>query len=369
MSKKQHTDTAQNILAMLAIGLTLFGLLMIASAGAIYSETRFGSQWFFVIRQAIGAGLGFAVLLVVRQIDYHVWQRLAVPAMMVATALLIILLVPGVSTEVYGAKRWLEVGPVSFQPSELMKIALIFYLAALFAGKTRAALRDVYEGLVPFLAVVGGVSFLIVSQPDVGTLGVMIIVAGVMFFVAGARLTHLAALALGGVVALGALIKAAPYRMERFMTFLDPSRDPQGAGYQVIQGLIAVGSGSVWGRGFGHSLQKFNYLPEPVGDSIFAVIAEELGFVGTTLLLLAFATFAYYGYRTALRAPDMFGRLVATGITTWIVVQAFFNIAATVALMPLTGIPLPFISYGSTALVITLSAVGVLLNIAARSRA
>ncbi len=368
MKQKKNTTTEKTLFS-LAIGLTLFGLLMIASAGAAYSETRFGNQWFFVVRQSIAAGLGIGALLIVRHIDYHIWQRLSSLALLVSVALLVILLIPGVSSEVYGAKRWLAIGPISFQPSEIMKIALIFYLATLFSRKTRADVRDIYEGLIPFIGIIFGVSFLLVLQPDVGTLGVMVFVAGAIFFVAGARISHLMALAAAGIGALFILIKSAPYRMERFTTFLDPSIDPQGSGYQVIQALIAVGSGSLIGRGFGHSVQKFNYLPEPVGDSIYAVIAEELGFIGAVAVLFAIAAFAYFGYRCAMRAPDMFGRLVATGITTWIVVQAFFNIAAITALMPLTGIPLPFISYGSTALVLTLFSVGVLLNIAQQEKA
>ncbi len=366
--KKQNIRTMEKVLLAMTVGLTLFGLLMITSAGAVYSETRFGSQWFFVLRQAIAAGIGFVGLLIVRRIDYHVWQRLAVVSFIVAVGLLLLLFVPGLGTEVYGARRWLSFGPISFQPAELMKITLIFYLAAFFAARSRRHIRDIYEGLMPFLVTIGIVSFLLISQPDVGTLGLMLLVAVAVFFVAGARLTHLSTLGLAGIVALVALIKAAPYRMERFTTFLHPTLDPQGAGYQVMQALIAVGSGGIFGRGFGHSLQKFNYLPEPVGDSIFAVIAEEWGFVGAIGIVGMFVAIGFVGYRIALRAPDTFGRLVAVGITTWIVLQAFFNIAAITALMPLTGIPLPLISYGSTSLVVTLVAIGVLLNIARHAR-
>ncbi len=366
--KKHNTQKMERALFAMTISLTLFGLLMIASAGAVYSETRFGSQWFFVLRQAIAAGIGFVGLFIVRRIDYHVWQRLAVVSFIVAVGLLLLLFVPGLGVEVYGARRWLAFGPISFQPAELMKITLIFYLAAFFAARSRKHIRDVYEGLMPFLVAIGVVSFLLISQPDVGTLGLILMIAVAIFFVAGARMTHIIALGIAGVMALFALIKAAPYRMERFTTFLHPTLDPHGAGYQVMQALIAVGSGGLFGRGFGHSLQKFNYLPEPVGDSIFAVIAEEWGFIGALGVVCMFIIIGFIGYRIALRAPDAFGRLVAVGITTWIVLQAFFNIAAITALMPLTGIPLPLISYGSTALVITLVAIGVLLNIAQHAR-
>ncbi len=362
-----RSETVEKVLLGVTLTLLAFGLIMIASGGALYAATRFESTWFFVQRQAIAAAIGIGALFILRRIDYHVWQRVATVVMLIATVLLIALLIPGVAQEVYGAKRWLTVGPLSLQPAELMKVALIFYLAALFAARIKAV-RDFYEGLLPFTFVVGGVGFLLVLQPDVGTLCVMAVIAGTMFFVAGARIQHIAILIGAGLAALAALIALAPYRLQRFMTFLDPAADPQGAGYQVLQGLIAIGAGGVVGRGLGHGLQKFHYLPEPVGDSIFAVIAEEWGFVGTVAFLGLFALFAYCGYTAARRAPDMFGRLVAVGITTWIMVQAFFNIAAMTALMPLTGIPLPLISYGSTALVVTLAAIGILLNIARQAR-
>ncbi len=357
----------QRVLLVLTITLVLFGLLMIASAGALYSETRFGSTWFFVLRQSIGVVIGIGALLVVRRIDYHIYERFAVPILLLATALLIVLLIPGVSQEVYGAKRWLALGPVTIQPSEIMKLALIFYLSAFFASRQKT-MNDLYETLLPLIVIMGGIGFLILAQPDMGTLGVMVIIAGTLFFTAGGGLLYI----IGGIVAaaagVAALIASAPYRLQRLTTFLDPYSDPTGTGYQVLQGLIAIGAGGVFGRGFGHGLQKFNYLPEPVGDSIFAVIAEEWGFIGATILLLLFALFAYCGYRIARTAADTFGRLVAVGITTWILTQAFFNIAAVTALMPLTGIPLPLISYGSTALVVTLCGIGVLLNIGSTTR-
>jgi cell division protein FtsW len=210
---------------------------------------------------------------------------------------------------------------------------------------------------------VGIVVGLIVLEPDIGTMLVLASIATVMFFIGGSRLRYIGATAASGLVVLWVLIKAAPYRAQRFLAFLDPSVDAKGISYQINQALLAIGSGGWWGRGFGQSLQKHSYLPEPIGDSIFAIVAEEMGFVRVCLILLLFLLFAYRGFKIARNAPDTFGKLVAGGITAWLVLQALINIGGISALIPLTGIPLTFISYGSTALTISLAAVGILLNI------
>lgn len=367
----KRTTTAAGdaaIITGIAVCLTLFGLLMLASAGVAYGDTRFDHGYFFVIRQAVGAGIGVVGLLLARRVDYHVYQRLALPGFAVAIVLMLCVFVPGLGQTVYGATRWVAFGSFSFQPSEVLKICMVLFLAAWCARRSVAALRDPYEGLLPFLVLLGALGALIVLQPDVGTLGVVVLTATAVYFTAGARLTHLAGLALAGLAVVMLLIHAEPYRLNRLLVFLHPETDPQGIGYQVSQALIAVGSGGPIGRGIGHSMQKFNYLPEPVGDSIFAVIAEEIGFLGSAAVVVVFAALAYYGYRTAMRAPDTFGRLVAVGITTWITVQAAINIGAVTALIPLTGIPLPFISFGSTSLVVLLASVGILCNIAQQGR-
>ncbi len=362
------SEKLERKILFLTILLVLFGLVALSSAGAVYAYTRFDDQYYFVKNQLIGAGVGFALLFLLRRIDYHFWKKVNVPMFLAALLFLVLIFVPGVGFSVYGATRWIQLGPISFQPSELVKLALAVYLAAFFAAKNRWQITDFYEGLVPFVSVVALVSFLIIKQPDVGTLGVIVFIAGSIFFLAGARLSHLLLLLGGALIALAALIWAAPYRLARLSVFLNPDIDPQGIGYQVNQALIAVGAGGPWGRGLGYGLQKFSYLPEPVGDTIFAVIAEELGFIGSVLLLTAFAAFVFYAYRVAMNAPDVFGRLLAAGIASWIGIQAVINIAANVSLMPLTGIPLPFVSFGSTSLVITLAAVGILLNIAQQRR-
>jgi cell division protein FtsW len=261
-----------------------------------------------------------------------------------------------------------EIGPISFQPSEVMKLAIILYLAAWFSERGKKWNADTFEGLVPFLAVIGLVSFLIYQQPDAGTLGLIYLISIAMFFASGARLAHIFGLITAGLLGLAFLIKVAPYRLQRFLVFLNPDYDPLGHGYQLNQALYALGSGGILGLGLGQSRQKFNYLPEPVTDSIFAVLGEELGFIGTTLLITAFLLIAWRGLRIARRAPDEFGRLIAIGIVSWIFIQAFVNMAAISGAIPLTGIPLPFVSYGGTSLAVLLSGVGILLNISKQAK-
>ncbi|MEK7494770.1 MAG: putative peptidoglycan glycosyltransferase FtsW, partial [Patescibacteria group bacterium] len=274
---------------------------------------------------------------------------------------------PGFGTSVYGATRWVALGPISFQPSEVMKLAIILYLAAWLSEKGYEKTADLIEGLVPFLVLMCIVGFLIIKQPDTGTLGLIFLISLSIFFASGAKLSHIFSLFGAGLVFLAILIKMAPYRMQRFLVFINPEHDPQGSGYQITQALLAIGSGGLFGIGLGQSRQKFNYLPEPVTDSIFAVLGEEFGLIGGLVVICLFLFMAWRGLRIAKGAPDGFGRLLAVGIVSWIVGQAFINIAAISGIVPLTGIPLPFISYGGTSLAVLLAAMGILLNISKQS--
>lgn len=349
--------------------LILFGLVMISSAGIIYAQTRFDDGYYFLKRQLLyGAIPGLFLLYLSQKIDYRYWKKVAFPLFAVSIIFLLFVFVPGIGIKVYGATRWIEIGPLSFQPSELAKLALILYLSTWLVAKGEKSIRDFYEGLVPFLGILGVIAVLVIKQPDVGTLGVLVAIAVSVYFVAGARTGHLLGLGSLGLVALAILVKMEPYRMERITAFLNRSGDPQGIGYQINQALLAVGSGGIFGLGLGHSRQKFNYLPEPVGDSIFAIIGEELGFLGAAFLVALFTIIAYKGFKIAKNAPDEFGKLVAVGITVWIVVQALINISANLGLIPLTGIPLPFISYGGTSLMVLLFSVGILMNISKQAR-
>lgn len=307
--------------------------------------------------------LGGGVLMFLGyKIDYSIWKKLAPYFIVLSLILLTIVFIPGINLSHGGASRWIVIGPVNFAPTEIFKLAIIVYLAAWFE-KRGAEIRSFLTSTLPFLFVLLIAAGLIMAQPDLGTMTVVGLTAAAMFFVAGANMWHLGILAGLGAAGVSALIFSSKYRTDRLMIFLNPSTDPAGKGYQINQALLAVGSGGLFGLGFGQSRQKFNYLPEAATDSIIAVTAEELGFLRTSLIILAFVVFAIQGYRVAEKAPDVFSRLLAVGITTWIIIQAIVNIAAMLSLIPLTGVPLPFISYGSSSTWMLLLASGILLNI------
>lgn len=353
---------------LLAILMLLgIGLLMIASAGVFYGRARFDDAYYFFKQQLLGLAVGLILLYIFQRINYHFWQRLVIPIFFVALGLLVLVFVPGIGTTVYGAARWVEIGPISFQPSEVMKLSIILYLAAWLAQKGTAKSADFFEGFVPFLAILSVVGFLIIKQPDTGTLGLIFLISLAIFFASGANLSHILFLFLGGLAFLFILIRLAPYRMQRFLVFINPEHDPQGSGYQMTQALIAIGSGGILGAGLGQSRQKFNYLPEPVTDSIFAILGEEFGLLGAVIVVALFLFVAWRGLVIASRAPDEFGKLVAVGIVAWIIFQALINMSAISGLIPLTGIPLPFISYGGTSLSVLLASIGILLNISKHS--
>jgi len=363
----KETEPFDRLLLFSVFLLLGIGLVMVASAGVAYGNLRFEDGYFFFKRQLFGVGVGVGALFLFQKIQYRFWKTIAIPLFFGAIGLLVLVLIPGMGTTAYGAARWIQLGPIPpFQPSEAMKLALIVYFAAWFSGKDPMRKTDFFEGVVPFLLMLGVIAFLIMKQPDTGTLGILFVIAMSMFFAAGARLSHIGILIGSGLVGLGVLVLLAPYRMKRLLVFLNPEHDPSGAGYQIRQALIALGSGGILGVGLGHSKQKFLYLPEPMTDSIFAVLGEELGLIGCVVVISLFLFFAYRGFRIARNAPDEFGRLLAVGIVSWIVFQAFINIFAITGLMPLTGVPLPLISYGGTSLVAILGAVGILLNISKR---
>lgn len=376
MPVKQKASTTKwfsiggdNALLFTIIALLGIGIIMIFSAGVSYGNIRFGDEYYFLKRQMIGFAVGLFFLFLFSKIRYQFWQKLVIPLFFLSLLLLVLVLIPGVGTAAYGAARWIQIGPISFQPSELMKLSLILYLSAWLSGKNVARKTDFYEGFLPFALILLVVSFLIMKQPDMGTLGILSLIAVSIFFAAGARLSHIAALIGGGLVVLAVLVRLAPYRVQRMMVFLNSEHDPSGAGYQIQQALIALGSGGWFGVGLGQSRQKFSYLPEPVTDSIFAIIGEELGFLGCMVIVSLFVFFAWRGFRIARNAPDEFGTYVAVGIVSWIVFQAFINIFAITGLIPLTGVTLPLISYGGTSLSVILGSIGILLNISKQAKA
>lgn len=363
---KAHKIDSKLLFAILI--LLVFGLVMIASAGIAYSKTRFGDPYYFFKHQLFfGVLPGLFIMYITQKINYKFWKKISLPFFAVSLIFLILVFVPGFESRIYGASRWFKLGSFSFQPSEMLKLSIIIYLSAWLESRAEKV-KDFYEGLVPFLMIIGMVSFLLIKQPDIGTLGVVILISISIFFTSGAKIYHMFFMGLSGLIALGVIIKMEAYRMNRFLVFLHPELDPRGIGYQINQALLAIGSGGILGVGLGYSLQKFNYLPEPVGDSIFAIIGEELGFFGAVLLILMFVYLAVRILKIAKNAPDIFSKLMAVGIISWIIFQAFINMAAISGLVPLTGIPLPFISYGGTSLVFLMAGAGILLNISKYSK-
>lgn len=356
------------ILLSVVILLLVFGSVMISSAGVVLSKTKFDQDYYFFQHQLFyGIIPGIILMLITQAIHYKFWKKVAVPFFILSLISLVLVFIPGVGIRFQGASRWVNLGVLSFQPTEMMKLSLILYLAMWLESRGKK-LKEFLDGFIPFAIILSVISFLVIKQPDLGTLGSIIFISVVMFFISGAPMGFLGLMFAGGVSMLLLLIKLEPYRLNRLTTFLNPDHDPRGIGYQINQALLAIGSGGLTGLGLGHSRQKFNYLPEPIGDSIFAIICEELGLVGAVFLLILFLLFATRGYKIAKNAPDKFSQLVAVGISTWIIFQALINISAIVGLIPLTGVPLPFISYGATSLIFILSGVGILLNISKYSR-
>lgn len=343
--------------------LVMFGLVMVYSATFGVAISEGGSAYSYLIRQSIYTVLGLVGLLVAMRVDYHRYRAWAFPGMVASVFVLLALaLVPGLGTEIHGAKRWIFIGPVSIQPSELAKLALVIYMASWLSGKG-ARVRSFSYGMVQFAVVMGFVIGLVMLQPDMGTSILLATVGLAMFFVAGANLVQFGSMMMAGATIFLTLALSAVYRRERLLVFLDPDSDLRNLGWQLFQARLALGSGGLFGLGLGASRQKFTWLPFPHNDAIFAVVGEELGLVGCFFLLMLFAALGLRGYRIAKRAPDAFGTLVAVGITTWLIFQAMFNIGGVVTAIPFTGIPLPFISYGGSSLIVAMTAVGILLNI------
>lgn len=366
MRKTDHTP--DYILMLTIFALLIFGLIMVSSASVVIAYESFGDKYYFLKHQLFyGVITGILGWFIAQKLHYQHLRKIAFLFLVMTLVFLILVFIPGLGVGYKGANRWVNLGLFQFQPTELAKIAFIIYLAAWFSKKG-AAVRDVSLGFIPFITIMAVITFLIALQPDVSTLTIIAFTGCIVYFVAGGRLRHLFLIVVVAIIILFLLIQSAPYRKARFTVFLHPEVDPKGIGYQVNQALMAIGSGGIFGFGLGHSRQKYNYLPEPTGDTIFSIIGEELGLIGVLIILILFFILAIQGFRIASRAPDSFSRLLATGITSWFVFQAFFHIGANLALIPLAGVPLPFISYGGSALVFSLVGAGILLNISKYSR-
>lgn len=349
------------LLLALVLGLLAFGAVMVYDAAVVSATRDFGDKYYFVKEQAKWIVVGLLGLVISSRIDYHIYRRLALPIFLGALVLLVFVFIPGIGINAYGADRWIDFRLFIVQPAEVMKLALAIFLAAWFEEK--ADIASFRRGLLPVVVVLGVIGALILRQPDLGSLLIISSTLLLVYFAAGAKLMYFLA---GVPILIGSalmVILTSSYRRDRLLTFLDPTKDTLGTGYHINQVLLALGSGGIFGTGVGQSRGKYEYLPEVTTDSIFAVIGEELGFAGSLVLLAVFALVIYRGFRISLLAPDRFGQLLALGIVTTLATQATLNLAAMVALVPLTGVPLPFISYGGSSLVVTLTSIGILLNI------
>lgn len=357
--QKHRPDLA---LLVSIIVLILIGTVLISSAAVVVSKQLTGDSNTQFIKHLWALVIGAVLFLAAYKIDYTFWRKAAPYMIITALVGIILIFVPGVGFSAGGATRAIHFGSFNFSPTEFYKLALIIYLAA-WLEKRGKNVKSLLYSAIPFILILGLSIGLIIAQPDMGTAMVVIATAFVMYIVAGASIPHIVGMIAMGIAGVIYLIKTEPYRMARFTIFLNPTSDQSGAGYQINQALLAIGTGGLFGLGFGQSRQKFNYLPEAASDSIFAVTAEELGFFRSAFIVVAYLIIVFQGYRVAQKAPDAFSRLLAVGITTWIGAQALINISAMLSIIPLTGVPLPFISMGASSTVMLMLASGILLNI------
>lgn len=351
------------MLALVAALLAGLGLLAVYSASMAIGLSDFNNANYFIVRQVAGAAAGSCLLIFFARLDYHVLKHWSPLIMLAALIGLTVVLLPHIGVNSNGANRWIALGPLPpLEPSEFTKLAMVVYIAAWLSSK-KEAVKRFSLGVVPFVMMVGLVGGLILLEPDFGTTLVIVLTTTTMFFIGGASLRHVVTLTLSGVAAAIVMILVEGYRSSRFLSFLAPEKDPAGKGFHILQLLIALGSGGLHGLGIGASRQKFFYVPGAHTDGIFAIVGEETGFIGACVVIFLFAVLIYRGFRASVQAPDEFGQLLAVGISCWIAYQAIVNIGGITRSIPLTGIPLPLMSYGSSALMAVMAALGVLLSI------
>ena len=350
------------------LALVFIGLIFVFSSSFAISQELHGNTRYFAIRQLIGAGIGLVAFVLLARIDYRIWQRLSSPIIWVSLLLLAAVLIPGIGHEENGATRWIQVGSLpALQPSEFAKLAICIYVAAWLAAKGDE-IKRIPLGLAPFCMIIGVIGGLLMLEPDLGTFAAIACTGVVMFFLAGAAMRHMFMLMVGGSAVLFAIVAVAGYGMERIRTFFNAEEVAQEAGFQIINLVSTLGSGGLTGVGLGASRQKFFYVPSAHTDGVFAIIGEETGMLGAMIVLTIFAVLIYRGIRAGMRAEDRFGTLLAFGIVAWFALQAFFNVAGVMRTIVLTGIPLPFLSFGSSALIASMAAAGILVSISRHGR-
>jgi cell division protein FtsW len=350
---------------MLAVVLTCFGVVMVYSSSSIMSAKRYADGFYFLKRQGFYALIGFTLMAILMQIDYHRLRRISVPLLFLCGLLLLLVFVPGLGNKAGGASRWIRLPGISIQPSELAKLGLVLYMAHSLAKK-KEKIQTFKFGFVPYMVLLAVLLGMVLAQPDLGSAVTMVVVAFCMLLVAGTRWRHIVSVVVLTLPFLYFLVMNVDYRRRRIMAFLDPWDDPTGTGFQIIQSWIAFGTGGWLGNGLGEGKQKLFFLPEAHTDFIFSVVGEELGFIGVLVVTAMFLLLVLRGIRTALYAPDDFGRYLAFGLTILIGLEAFTNIAVVLGMLPTKGLALPFVSYGGTSLLTTLIAMGILLNISSQ---
>jgi len=366
VAPRRRSKTFAGLLAIITT-LNLLGLVMVLSASSVIALDDYGSSWYVVMRQAMWLAFGTVACVVLLRVDYHRWRRWSLPLLGISGILLVLVLVPGVGITVNGASRWLGYGPFSLQPSELAKLTVLLFVADLLARRA-AWMDDIRVTLVPVAVVFASVALLLMLQPNLGTTLVLGAIVLSLLFVAGTPFVPLTGIAAAGAVAATGLALWAPYRRARVLAFLDPWADYQNTGYQNIQSLVGVASGGITGTGLGESRAKWGFLPYAHTDFIFAIIGEELGLIGALFVVALFVGLCVLGARAALLAPDRFGMLLAAGVTVWFGAQAFVNLGAVIGILPITGVPLPFVSYGGSSLLFSMVGAGLLLNVARQAQ-
>jgi len=359
MKKKVDKPLLILTFTLLILGFFIFSSASLGLLAKVYGAGKYQAVLFNQI--VLGLCGGLIAMFITSKIPYTFWRKHAF-YILIASALLMLLVFTPLGKCTKGACRWLDIGGFSLQPAEFFKLGMVMYLACWFAS-VKNKVSTWKMGTLPFIILIGVAAGLVLMQPDTDTFMVIVLAGTAIYVTAGGSWRDLSIMALVGVAGLTALVFQRPYLMARITSFIDPSSDPTGSSYQIQQSLIAIGSGGLTGRGFGQSIQKFNFLPEPIGDSIFAVAAEEFGFIGSVIIITLFVLFAFRALRIARQAPDTFSSLLVIGIITLIIVQSFLNIAAMLAIIPLSGTPLLFISHGGTAMFFTLASVGIILNI------
>ncbi|MFH1094484.1 MAG: putative lipid II flippase FtsW [Candidatus Omnitrophota bacterium] len=354
-------DTRIDLMAV-SIILVCIGIVMIYSTSAIYALENQGDSAYYLKRHLFYVLIGIFCVFFVMKADYHYFRKIAKPLLLISFFLLVLLLIPGISRQVGGARRWFRFGSISFQPSELAKFAMIIY-AADFLSRKKDVITSFLKGFLPIMLVMGSVCLLIIVQPDLGTVVAIVSISLLMFFVAGVKLAHILSFVLGSLPVLYILILSVPYRRNRILSFLDPWSDPQGTGFQIIQSLVALGSGGFSGLGLGHGRQKLLYLPAAYTDFIFSIIGEELGFIGTASIIMLLIFFLLQATKISLKAKDSFGQFLSFGLLSCLIIEAIVNMGVAISILPTKGLPFPFISYGGTSLVFNMIYVGLILNV------